>query len=229
MPDGTPFMVMEYLEGEDLGQRVEREGALPASFAIDCILQACEGLAEAHEKGIVHRDVKPSNLFLAKKPGGKSTLKVLDFGIAKAASHGGTELTRTSAIVGSPLYMSPEQLRESKDVDARTDVWSLGVTLFYLLTKRFPFEAEAVGEVYGMILYTEPKAMRSFVPALPAELEAVVGECLQKDPAKRIPSVVALADRLAAWGTPCRAPCPPSDRARRTVQRAPPWPERTRR
>ncbi len=197
MPDGTPFMVMEYLEGEDLAERVEREGPVPFAFAIDCMLQACEGLAEAHEKGIVHRDVKPSNLFLARKPGGKTSLKVLDFGIAKASSHGGTELTRTSAIVGSPLYMSPEQLRESKDVDARTDVWSLGVTLFYLLTKRFPFEAEAVGEVYGKILYTEPQSVRAFAAAVPEELEAVVRDCLQKDPSKRIASVASLAERLA--------------------------------
>jgi serine/threonine protein kinase len=203
MPDGTPFMVMEYLEGEDLAERVEREGPLPLAFAIDCMLQACEGLAEAHEKGIVHRDVKPSNLFLARKPGGKLSLKVLDFGIAKATGHGGTELTRTSAIVGSPLYMSPEQLRESKDVDARTDVWSLGVTLFYVLTKRFPFEAEAVGEVYGKILYTEAQSLRAFAPEVPEELEALVRDCLQKEPSSRISSVAALAERLsAAQGAP---------------------------
>lgn len=200
MPDGTPFMVMEYLEGEDLACRVDRDGALAPAFAIECMLQACEGLAEAHQKGIVHRDIKPSNLFLVRRASGRTSLKVLDFGIAKAASGGGAELTRTSAIVGSPLYMSPEQLRESKDVDARTDVWSLGVTLFHMLTKRYPFEAEAVGEIYGKILYTEPLKIRACAPALPEELERIVDDCLVKEPAQRIESVVALASRLASLG-----------------------------
>ena len=202
MPDGTPFMVMEYLEGEDLACRVDRDGPLPAAFAIECMMQACEGLAEAHHKGIVHRDIKPSKLFLVRRPSGRTSLKVLDFGIAKAVSSGGAELTRTSAIVGSPLYMSPEQLRESKDVDARTDVWSLGVTLFHMLTKRYPFEAEAVGEIYGKILYTEPLKLRACDPALPEELERIIDGCLTKDPSQRIDSVTTLAARLTTMDAP---------------------------
>ncbi len=206
MPDGTPFMVMEYLDGEDLASRVDRDGPLDVPFAIECILQACEGLGEAHEKGIVHRDVKPSNLFLVKRPNGRFSLKVLDFGIAKAASVGGAELTRTSAIIGSPLYMSPEQLRESRDVDSRTDVWSLGVTLFYLLTKRFPFEAEAVGEIYGKIIFTEPTPLHHYAPQVPAELAIIVAQCLKKDSADRVASVAALASLLTKF----RSAPPPS-------------------
>jgi serine/threonine-protein kinase len=202
MPDDTPFMVMEYLEGEDLSARIEREGALAPSFAVECILQACDGLEEAHQKGIVHRDVKPANLFLVRKPNGRVMVKVLDFGIAKAASFGRGELTQTSNVLGSPLYMSPEQLRASKDVDARSDVWSVGVTLFYLLTKRVPFEAEGIGEIAAKILYAEPLALSLFAPDLPTELETLILACLKKDPHERIGSIGELIGRLAEFRGP---------------------------
>ena len=137
MEAGAPYIVMEYLEGEDLSQTVERRGPLPVAEAVDYLLQACEALAEAHGMGIVHRDLKPGNLFLTRRVDGKSLVKVLDFGISKL--EGGREdlaLTQPAEVVGSPKYMSPEQLRASRLADARSDIWSLGVILYELITDR---------------------------------------------------------------------------------------------
>lgn len=137
--DGVPYMVMEYLDGEDLGARVDAGGPLSVGDAAEFTLQACEALAEAHAAGLAHRDIKPSNLFVTKRSDGSPLIKLLDFGIAKAQSSIDGSLTATGAMMGSPSYMSPEQVRDSKTVDARTDIWPLGATLHELLTGAPPF------------------------------------------------------------------------------------------
>ena len=146
-----PFLVMERIDGVDLGTKLDAEGPLPAGVAVDLVLQACEGLAEAHRLGMVHRDLKPSNLLLTARPDGSALLKISDFGIAKWASGPATKLTTTADFLGSPKYMSPEQVREASDVDARADVWSLGVTLYQLVTARLPFEAYTTAGVLAAI------------------------------------------------------------------------------
>src|SRR5580692_1093404 len=138
LDSGAPYMVMEYLEGNDLGHILTEQGPMEAAAATDWILQACEAVAEAHAAGIVHRDLKPENLFLTNTVGGTQKIKVLDFGVSKSmggASGELSNLTRTRAMLGSPLYMAPEQMRSSRDVDARADIWALGVVLFQLLTQ----------------------------------------------------------------------------------------------
>jgi eukaryotic-like serine/threonine-protein kinase len=203
LESGTPYMVMEYLEGADLSNVVEAKGWLPVSLAVDYILQACEALAEAHALGIVHRDVKPSNLFLTTRADGAPCIKVLDFGISKAmpSADGAADLTQTQSVLGSPQYMAPEQMRSSKRVDARTDIWAIGTTLHELLTGRPPFEAQSMPELFAMILQDEPPRLSERRPEIPEALETIVARCLEKDPAKRFPDVHQLARALAPLGT----------------------------
>jgi serine/threonine protein kinase len=200
--DGTPFLVMEYLEGENLGEKVEASGPLPIADAVDWILEACEALAEAHAAGIVHRDLKPGNLFLARRKDGSRTVKVIDFGISKVKSASAGMLTQSRATMGSPSYMSPEQLQSSRDVDPRSDVWSLGVTLYELLTNRFPFEGETIHMVTMRIVHEQPVSPRSYRPEMPAGLEAVLLACLTKDISLRFRNVGKLAAALAPYGSP---------------------------
>ena len=162
LESGAPYIVMEYLEGGDLSAMLEKSGPLRFDQAVDFVLQACEAIAQAHALGIVHRDLKPSNLFCIQRPDGQLSIKVLDFGISKttstSASGSGSRdmgMTRTTAIIGSPIYMSPEQMKSSKGVDSRTDIWSLGVILYELLTGRVPFEADTVTEL-AIRVATEP-------------------------------------------------------------------------
>lgn len=195
------YMVMEYLDGSDLAHLVRARGRLPTGEAVGYVLQACEAIAEAHGAGIVHRDLKPSNLFLTKRRDGTPLIKVLDFGISKVASSATndgpvTDLTSTMAIMGSPVYMSPEQVRSSKTVDARTDIWSLGVILHELLTGKPVFVSESATELLAMIVADPPIPLRRIVPSIPASLEAIVLACLQKQPAERLPDVATLARRL---------------------------------
>jgi len=158
---GEPYMVMEYLEGCDLSKYVRQRGPLAVGEAIDYLLQACEALAEAHVAGIVHRDLKPANLYLTRRADGSNCVKVLDFGISKAAlspdQAAPQNMTQTSSVLGTPGYMAPEQLRSSKHVDARTDIWALGVILHELLTGRLAFQGSTVPEVYTSILAGAPK------------------------------------------------------------------------
>ena len=167
------------------------------------MLQACEAIAEAHAAGIVHRDLKPANLFLTRHPDGSPLVKVLDFGISKASGSGTTEqnLTATSTIMGSPLYMSPEQLRSSKNVDARTDVWALGVILYELLVGRPPFEAENVTGLCAKIAADAPAPLREIDPSVPPALEAVVMRCLEKNVDRRFASVAELAAALRPFAS----------------------------
>lgn len=203
--DGTPFMVLELLHGQGLDQIIRERAPLEIEEAIDLILQAAEGVAEAHARGIVHRDIKPSNLHVTRATDGSSLLKVLDFGISKATLKldSGTDapsLTETNATLGSPQYMSPEQLRSSKDVDARTDVWSLGLILHKLLTGRPAFEAPNVGAHFAMILADPPTRLRDRRPDAPVELEDAILTCLEKEPERRWQDLGQLAQALAPFG-----------------------------
>jgi eukaryotic-like serine/threonine-protein kinase len=195
---GAPYMVMEYLDGQDLGDTVKARGPLPVNEATDYLLQACEAIAEAHALGIVHRDLKPANLFLARRADGSALVKVLDFGISKWApsDDAAPALTATTAVMGSPLYMSPEQIRSSKRVDARSDVWSLGIILHELLTGRHAFEADTMPALCVQIVNDPPPPLRSHRPDAPAELERVVLQCLEKDLVRRFQNVAELARAL---------------------------------
>jgi len=202
LEDGSPYMVMEYLEGATLGDVVRNHGPLPVADAVSHVVQACEAVAEAHAAGIVHRDIKPDNLFLTKSVHGRHLVKVLDFGIAKTLGvdlH--LSLTRTATIVGSPLYMPPEQLRSAKHVDVRADIWALGAVLFELVAGRPPFVAESFSELCLKVA-TDPTPTPSSVRAdVPASLDAVVLRCLEKDPSKRFQNVGELADALQAFAS----------------------------
>ena len=200
---GAPYMVMELLRGNDLSVVIRDQGALPVHVAVQYVLQACEALAEAHAIGIVHRDLKPANLFLTARADGSPCIKVLDFGISKVASASGSGsdmgMTRTQSIMGSPLYMSPEQMASSRDVDQRADVWAIGCVLYELMTGRVPFEAETMPQLCTLILHQEPPHPRSVRPEVPDALAEAILRCLRKDRAQRYHNVAALAMDLAAF------------------------------
>jgi eukaryotic-like serine/threonine-protein kinase len=203
LEDGTPFMVLEHLDGSDLAQVLRERGPLPVGEAVDAILQACEAIAEAHSIGIVHRDIKPGNLFSTRGTDGSPCIKVLDFGIAKWSS-ASTEKMDVSQPMGSAPYMAPEQLAATNRVDPRTDVWALGATLFHLLTGKPPFHHDDVDSVQAMmhaVLYRPPMLARAKRADLPEAMESVLHRCLDKDQARRFPSVAALAAALAPFGT----------------------------
>jgi serine/threonine-protein kinase len=205
LASGVPYMVMERLSGRDLDAIVETSGPLPITAAVDYVLQALEAIAEAHALGIVHRDLKPANLFLAERADGSPCIKVLDFGISKVETGTDGGITQTQAVMGSPRYMSPEQLRASRGVDARTDIWSLGVVLYELVTGRPPFDGQSMTQITAAILEEVPAPL-----ALPSEpnaaaFEAVVVRCLKKRPEDRFADVGELASALAPFGSPAAA------------------------
>lgn len=205
LADGAPYLVMEHLVGRDLGDEVEaRPEVAPVAEVVDWIVQACVALAEAHAQGIVHRDVKPPNLFLTHRADGSPLVKVLDFGIAKAVSSDGPAsanvLTGTATMLGSPAYMSPEQVRSSRDVDERTDVWSLGVALYELLSRTHPFRGGSPSAVLAAVVMDPPAPLTEARPGLPLDLMLVIERCLQKSAADRYPDVGALARALAPFG-----------------------------
>jgi hypothetical protein len=205
LPDGMPYMVMEYLAGSDLRDLVRQHGALPPADAIHYVLQACEALAEAHSLGIVHRDLKPANMFLIRRPNGAPCIKVLDFGISKQTEPESAEqhaLTRTGMVLGSPIYMSPEQMTRTKEADPRGDIWSMGVVLYQLLTGTVPFLADVLTELVGKVLQEEPLPPSRHRPGIPPAVDAVVLTCLQKRREQRYQTVdqlmAALRTALAA-------------------------------
>jgi serine/threonine-protein kinase len=192
---GEPFIVMELLAGEDLSAVLDREQRLPVATAVDYVLQACEAMAEAHVAGVVHRDLKPANLFLTRRADGRPLIKVLDFGISKLLAET-TSLNLTSGVLGSPLYMSPEQLASSKDIDHRTDVWSLGTILYELICGAPAFQAEGLPQVCARIMVGTPDPISKDLRDVPRELEAVLVKCLRRYPDERHLSVADLAAAL---------------------------------
>ncbi|WP_437618817.1 serine/threonine-protein kinase [Sorangium sp. So ce1151] len=196
LESGSPYMVMEHLEGSDLQQIVRERGPLSVDEAVGYVLQVCDALAEAHAEGLVHRDLKPANLFLVRRPNGSPCVKVLDFGISKQIKQEQPELTRTGALLGSPFYMSPEQMIRARRVDTRSDIWAMGVVLHHLVTGMVPFPAETLPEEVARVLHEEPILPSEQRPGLPAELDAVVALCLQKRPEHRFQTVDELAAAL---------------------------------
>jgi len=206
LPSGAPFMVMELLRGQDLARALQQTGPLGVELACDCVRQAAEAIHCAHTQGIVHRDLKPSNLFLTQRSDGSPLVKVLDFGISKTT---GTELepltgnlTETRSVLGTPFYMSPEQVRDAKKVDARTDIWSLGLILHELLAASPAFEGTTLPGVCAAIAADPPAALRLKRPEVPVEVEAIVLKCLEKDPNRRFQSARELSDALLTWAAP---------------------------
>jgi len=203
LESGSPYMVMEYLHGEDLAAWVRRAGAMAVPEAIEFLLQACEAIAEAHALGIVHRDLKPANLFVTRRVDGSFCIKVLDFGISKLTVPGAAPelgMTKTHTVMGSPLYMSPEQMSSSRNVDMRSDIWALGVILYESLTGRVPFEAETMPQLCGMILQDPPRPIQELRPDLPPVLQQVILRCLEKNRERRFNNVADLAYALAPFG-----------------------------
>ena len=199
---GAPYIVMEHLEGEDLAHVLARRGVLPVAEAIDLLLQACDAIAEAHVRGIIHRDLKPANLFVTQTREGAPLLKVLDFGISKVHALGDRpeSMTSSAVLLGSPLYMSPEQMKSSRDVGPQTDIWSLGVILYEALGGRVPFDEQTMGALMAKVLTEPPPSLSTLQGTLPPPLVAAVERCLLKDPAQRYASVADFARDLAPFG-----------------------------
>jgi serine/threonine-protein kinase len=203
LESGAPYMVMEYLEGSDLAGVIRAQHPLPVSDVVDYVLQACEAIAEAHALGIVHRDLKPANLMLVRRSDGSPCIKVLDFGISKMTSTpAALAMTKTTSVFGSPLYMSPEQMMSTRDVDERTDIWSLGVILYELLTGALPFVAPTQAALGVLIATREPDSLRDHRGEVPVPLERVVLRCLMKRRDERFHNVAALAQALAPFAPP---------------------------
>lgn len=202
LPSGVPYLVMERLDGSDLATLLHDEGPLPLGESLRCVREACAGIAEAHRLGIVHRDIKPSNLFCVRRPNARPSVKVLDFGISKLTEPApGGSMTGTSHMLGSPSYMSPEQMRAPNRVDHRTDIWSLGVVLYELATGTLPFGGSSYPELCLSVTSDNPEPPRARCPDLPVELEAIVLKCLRKNRDDRYANVDELAqalDRFAA-------------------------------
>jgi len=205
LTNGSPYMVMEFLSGHDLADVLDLPGQMEVAVAIDYVLQASEAVAEAHSLNLIHRDLKPANLFLTHRPDGSPLVKVLDFGISKAinvddsALEPAPSLTATHSLLGSPAYMSPEQIRRPKSVDTRTDIWSLGSILFELLTREQPFNADSPLALLAAVVSDPLPSIREKRPDVPAELEAVIAKCLEKKPENRYQTVAELADALAPF------------------------------
>jgi serine/threonine-protein kinase len=214
LPSKLPFIVLEYLDGENLEQRLVRDGPLSVSDSLLLVAQACDAIAEAHAAGIIHRDLKPENLFLVHQADGSPLLKVCDFGVSKRLGPANLRTTAPSETLGTPLYMSPEQLGAG-ELDARSDIWSLGVVLTELCTGRAPFEADSVPELFDAICQGAPRLpsqlchgalaphsssvdQTSSPPEHFALLDEIVKRCLEREPSARFASVTALADALRA-------------------------------
>ena len=202
---GVPYMVMELLEGNDLGQELAKQGPLPLSLAAHYLLQAIDAIAEAHAMGVVHRDLKPGNLFLARGADGTRSIKVLDFGISKSVTRASDiVLTRTASMIGSPLYMSPEQMRSARDVDARSDIWSLGAILYELVSGEPPFPAESIPELCVAVMNDTLRPISTLVAGAPLGLDVLLARCLNKNLAERFATAADLADALVEFAPTSR-------------------------
>jgi serine/threonine-protein kinase len=212
--EGVPFMVMEFLDGNDLNQILRHHGPQQPAIVVDLMLQACEGISEAHALGIVHRDIKPSNFFITRRPDGSMLLKILDFGISKTPV-GYEELTGTQTVIGTPSYMAPEQMKSGRSADARSDIWSIGVVMYQLLNGRPPFAGESFAELVLKVGLEPPAPIH--VP-LPTGLGEVILRCLEKDPNLRHQNVGELARMLAPYATDPISAAQSAGRAGRILQ-----------
>jgi serine/threonine protein kinase len=209
LESGAPYIVMEHLKGKDLATRLRVGGPLPVQQAVDLLLQACEAISESHRIGIIHRDLKPANLFVLERDGAPSSIKVLDFGISKSTRlvprtldlEASAQITEAKAILGSPFYMSPEQMESARDVDARTDIWALGVTLFEMLTGRPPFVGPSLVQIYSKMTSPDERGWRVALEGHPPGLAGIIGKCLEWDRERRYATVRDLAGALAAFGS----------------------------
>jgi serine/threonine-protein kinase len=210
LDDGLLFIVMELLEGRDLSDVIGADGPMPLVDAADIMLEALEGLAHAHAAGLVHRDLKPSNLFLAEQADGSAVVKVLDFGISKSTLGRFGEklvtLTNAGKLLGSPGYMSPEQMRDSSKVDVRSDVWSMGTVFFEMLTSVRPWEGESASAVFAAVLETEPSSVQKYRRDVPSAVDEIVRKCLRKNVDERYANVGELARALAPYASAEMAP-----------------------
>ncbi len=222
LESGAPYMVMEYLEGTDLSAMLHERGPFSVAEASEYILQACEAIAEAHGHHIVHRDLKPANLFLTRGAGGEPVVKVLDFGVSKvldlrvsdddamgtfdgSSGNDFSVVTKATELLGSPSYMAPEQILSSRDADARSDIWSLGVILFRLVSGKAPFSGRSLADLIQNVVHGPMPNLRTLRPDLPLGFEHVVGQCMDRDRARR-PSAIELARMLAPYAGPSAAP-----------------------
>lgn len=203
-PNGAPIIVMELLDGRDLAADLAKRGPMPVEVVADYMMEALDGVADAHARDVVHRDLKPANLFLSTHGDGSSVVKVLDFGLSKGLAVEQDEdrrLTGAGGLVGTPYYMSPEQIRGDEDLDPRSDIWSLGVVVFELLTGRLPFEQASLAHLCAAILSLDPPRLRDFRPDAPEDLERLVSRCLAKDPDRRYDDVAELAAAMARFSS----------------------------
>ncbi len=200
LDNGAPYIVMEFMDGEDFAQLIKRRGALALPDAVDHVMQALEGLAEAHANGIVHRDLKPGNLFVTIDNDGTPLVKVLDFGISKSTLGAAAMATKTGDIMGSPAYMAPEQMKSSKNVDARADLWAIGVILYQASTGTLPFDADTLPALCMSVMTSEPPSPSAVRAGLSPAFATVVMRCLAKQPEARFADVAELAAALAPFG-----------------------------
>ena len=223
--DGRPYIVMDHLEGCDLAALLREKGRLPVDQAVDFIVQTCDAIAKAHELGIIHRDLKPANIFVVRRAGGELSIKVLDFGISKTTGLVSDTLapeddplsaivTEEKVIIGSPFYMSPEQMESARDVDERTDIWALGVTLCQLITGRLPFDGTNLMQVFSQATSDRPLRLRESSPHLSPGHEAVILKCLQRERENRYGSVRELIAALAELGSSRAASLAPQNARR---------------
>jgi hypothetical protein len=219
LEDGSPYIVLEYLDGTDLAHFPREQ--LTVGVIVDLVLQACEALADAHALGIVHRDVKPANFFVTRRSDGSLLLKVLDFGISKAATANDVKLTGTQTVMGTPAYMSPEQMRSSRNVDHRSDIWSLGVVLYELLQGTPPFEADTFS---SMVIKVATESLPPMTARLPAGLPELVYHCLDKDVSRRFQNVAEVAHALAPYAGSSVQAAVTVDRTSRVLGTVPPAP-----
>src|SRR5262249_20967087 len=199
LADGTRYMVMEYLEGETLSARIKRNGRLTPAMSIPLMTQVLEALGAAHAAGIIHRDLKPDNIFILPQRGGiRDFVKILDFGVSKFSQLSGEEMnvTRAGAVVGTPYYMSPEQARGTSNVDARTDVYAIGVLLYQATTGQVPYQAETFNELLFKIVLEVAPPPQTYVPDLDPEFAAIIVKAMSRDPAQRFQSCAEFRDAL---------------------------------